>query len=129
MDAGVDEIIMVIAREIRTQLDVLAPEMTTHFVQVIPEFRHDEAVRDLMISSTASNLHAIVDLLEHGIELDDIAVPAAAAEYARRFARLDLSLEALPRAYRLGEHRFIQGLCEPSVAEVSTARAHLASPR
>jgi DNA-binding PucR family transcriptional regulator len=35
-------------------------------------------------------------------------VPAAAAEYARRFAQRDLSLEALLRAYRLGEHRVVQ---------------------
>jgi hypothetical protein len=35
-------------------------------------------------------------------------VPPAAAMYARRFAQHDLSLEALLRAYRLGEHMFLQ---------------------
>ncbi len=109
MEQGdVDAVVATVARGIAVTLPALTREMTEHFVEVIPEFRHDDAVRELMVSSTASNLSAIVDLLEHGIAFDDLAVPAAAAEYARRFAQRDLSLEALLRAYRLGEHRFVQ---------------------
>jgi DNA-binding PucR family transcriptional regulator len=78
------------------------------FVEVIPEFRHDETVRALMVASTSSNLSAIVDLLAHSIPAEQITVPPAAAEYARRFAQHSLSLEALLRAYRLGENRFMQ---------------------
>ncbi|WP_433802235.1 PucR family transcriptional regulator [Actinomycetospora sp. CA-084318] len=104
----VDAVVAAVARRIATGLPVLTREMTEHFVEVIPEFRHDDAVRELMVSSTAANLSAIVDLLEHGIAVDGLTVPAAAAEYARRFAQRDLSLEALLRAYRLGEHRFVQ---------------------
>ena len=74
----------------------------------IPEFRHDQAVQRLMVASTSSNLSAVVDMLMLGISLEDISVPPAAAEYARRFAQHDLSLEALLRAYRLGEHTFLQ---------------------
>lgn len=106
MEQDVETIISSVARVIRARLPVLVPEMTEHFVQVIPEFRRDDVALELMISSTVSNLHSIVDLLDHGIDPTDLAVPVAAAEYARRFARLDLSLEALLRAYRLGEHRF-----------------------
>src|SRR5262249_39663253 len=73
---------------------------------VIPEFRHDDAVRELMVASTSSNLVAIVDLLMHSIPVEQISVPAAAAEYARRFAQHSLSLEALLRAYRLRENPF-----------------------
>ncbi|MDT7624846.1 MAG: hypothetical protein QOF99_5747, partial [Pseudonocardiales bacterium] len=46
------------------------------------------------------------------ISLEDIVVPPAAAMYARRFAQHDLSLEALLRAYRLGEHMFLQWAIE-----------------
>ncbi|MFJ8196965.1 PucR family transcriptional regulator [Streptomyces sp. NPDC096152] len=108
MPAEVDAVVAEVARVIDTGLPRLTTEMTDYFVEVIPEFRHDETVRRLMTASTSANLVAIVDMLAHSIPLDRITVPPAAAEYARRFAQHDLSLEALLRAYRLGEHRFVQ---------------------
>jgi len=72
--------------------------MTAMFINIIPEFRHDQAVQRLMVASTSSILSAVVDILMLGISLEDISVPPAAAEYARRFAQHDLSLEALLRA-------------------------------
>jgi DNA-binding PucR family transcriptional regulator len=108
MPVGVDELVSDIARRIDADLPELTAEMTAHFIEVIPEFTHDKDVRQLMVASTSSNLVTIVDMLAHGITPDRIAVPAAAAEYARRFAQRDLSLEALLRAYRLGEHRVVQ---------------------
>ena len=82
--------------------------MTAMFINIIPEFRHDQAVQRLMVASTSSNLSAVVDMLMLGISLEDISVPPTAAEYARRFAQHDLSLEAccglLPnRTSALGE--------------------------
>ena len=97
-----------VARRIAAQLPDLTPAMTAMFIDNIPEFRHDQAVQRLMVASTSSNLSAVVDMLMLGISLEDISVPPAAAEYARRFAQHDLSLEALLRAYRLGEHTFLQ---------------------
>lgn len=108
MSPSVDAVVAEVARVIEADLPDLTTQMTEWFVEIIPEFRHDEAVRRLMVASTSSNLVAITDMLVHNIPLDRIAVPAAAAEYARRFAQHDLSLEALLRAYRLGEHRFVQ---------------------
>jgi hypothetical protein len=104
----VDTVVGEVARLIDADLPELTLQMTDWFVEVIPEFRHDDTVRRLMIASTSSNLVAIVDMLAHNIPIDRITVPPAAAEYARRFAQHDLSLEALLRAYRLGEHRFGQ---------------------
>lgn len=108
MAVGVDKLVSDVARRIEAELPTLTVEMTDHFVEVIPEFTHDEAVRQLMVASTSANLVTILDLLAHGISPDRVAVPAAAAEYARRFAQRDLSLEALLRAYRLGENRVVQ---------------------
>jgi hypothetical protein len=105
---SVDAVVAEVARRIDVDLPELTTEMADWFVEVIPEFRHDDIVRRLMVASTSSNLVAIVDILAHHIPLDRITVPPAAAEYARRFAQHDLSLEALLRAYRLGEHRFVQ---------------------
>lgn len=108
MAAGADAIVSDVARRIKTELPELTPKMTGMFVEVIPEFRRDEAAQRLMVASTSSNLNTIADMLALNLSLEDITVPPAAAEYARRFAQHDLSLEALLRAYRLGEHMFLQ---------------------
>jgi DNA-binding PucR family transcriptional regulator len=132
MNAHVDEVVRDVAKGIQAELEHLTAEMTSMFVDVIPEFRHDDAVRRLMVASTSSNLAAIVDMLALSISLDDITVPPAAAEYARRFAQHDLSLEALLRAYRLGEHMFIQwamntlGRLDLSTAEALAATSRIA---
>lgn len=108
MPVDVDAVVSDIARVIDTNLPELTRELTDYFVEVIPEFQHDETVRQLMVASTSSNLEAIVDVLAHKIPVDSITVPPAAAEYARRFAQHELSLEALLRAYRLGQHRLTE---------------------
>lgn len=103
-----DALVAEVGRGINARLAELTPELTDWFTEMIPEFRHDETVRQLMVASTSSNLAAILDVLIHSIPIESISVPPAAAEYARRFAQHDLSLEALLRAYRLGEHRVSQ---------------------
>lgn len=106
--------------------------MTSMFVDVIPEYRHDDDIRRLTVASTASNLASVIDMLAQDLVVDDIAVPAAAAESARRFAQHELSLEALLRAYRLGEHMFVQwaiadiaALCPPTDVALA-ATSHIA---
>ncbi|MEW1734931.1 PucR family transcriptional regulator [Nocardia beijingensis] len=108
MSADVDTTIREVAGRVKADLERLTSGMTARFAEVIPEFRHDDEVHRLMIASTASNLTAILDMLMLSISRDDITVPPAAAEYARRFAQHGMSLEALLRAYRLGEHMFMQ---------------------
>jgi DNA-binding PucR family transcriptional regulator len=105
MALDVDAVVSEVARGFEAKLPQLTVELTDYFVDVIPEFQHDDTVRKLMVASTSSNLVAIVDMLAHNIPVDSITVPPAAAEYARRFAQHELSLEALLRAYRLGEQR------------------------
>lgn len=103
-----EELVAEAARRIEARLGALVPEMTDSFVEVIPEFQHDDAVRRLMVASTTANVEAIIAMLVHKIAEDDISVPPAAAEYARRFAQHGLSLEGLLRAYRIGHNRFVR---------------------
>ncbi|MFF3571987.1 PucR family transcriptional regulator [Nocardia jiangxiensis] len=121
MSADVNQAILELAERLRADFDDLTSELTSMFIEVIPEFRHDDEVRRLMIASTASNLAAILDMLALSISRDDITVPPAAAEYARRFAQQGLSLEALLRAYRLGDHWFTQ-------RTIADLRAHGVAP-
>ncbi|MBO0875049.1 MAG: hypothetical protein J2P19_16835, partial [Pseudonocardia sp.] len=125
MDGGAEAIVRDAAKRLEADLPKLLPEMTSMFVEVIPEFRHDDAVRQLMIASTSSNVVTIIDMLALGISLEDISVPPAAAEYARRFAQLDLCLEGLLRAYRLGTHMFLQWVMTGLQARDLTAQEAL----
>ncbi|BBZ75834.1 ABC transporter substrate-binding protein [Mycolicibacterium anyangense] len=108
MPDTVEDVVRSTGASLKEQLATRTGAMITMFVEAIPEFHHDDEVEQLMVASTSSNLTAIVDMLALGISLDDITVPPAAVEYARRFAQHDLSLEGLLRAYRLGEHMFVQ---------------------
>ena len=118
------------ARGVNARLPELTAQLTGLFVEVIPEFRHDVAVQRLMVASTAANLSAIFDMLALAISFDNIAVPPAAAEYARRFAQHDSSLEALLRAYRLGENAVLQWMIsELANRELSSAEALAATGR
>ncbi|MBY8860104.1 helix-turn-helix domain-containing protein [Nocardia sp. CA2R105] len=121
MSADVNQATLELAERLRADFDDLTSELTSMFIEVIPEFRHDDEVRRLMIASTASNVAAILDMLALSISRDDITVPPAAAEYARRFAQQGLSLEALLRAYRLGDHWFTQ-------RTIADLRAHDVAP-
>jgi DNA-binding PucR family transcriptional regulator len=97
-----------VARTLATELTARTAELEAIFLDQIPEVRGDEAIQELMVASTSSNLSVMFDALRHGIRVDQIDVPAPAAAYAQRFAQRGLPLEALLRAYRLGDHRFIQ---------------------
>ena len=104
--------------------------MTAMFINIIPEFRHDQAVQRLMVASTSSNLSAVVDMLMLGISLEDISVPPAAAEYARRFAQHDLSLEALlPAYYQTERQRWEERSDATHIAQVRAVLATEGSQR
>jgi hypothetical protein len=62
------------------QLPDLIPEMTATLINIIPEFRHDQAVQRLMVATTSSNLGVVVDMLMLRFSLEDNSVPPAAAE-------------------------------------------------
>jgi hypothetical protein len=104
----VRDVVATIARELDDFARPLTEELAAQFLEEIPAFRGDESVRDLMAASTAANLSTIVDVLAHGLPVEPLDLPAAAAAYARRFAQRDLPVEGLLRAYRLGQVRVIR---------------------
>ena len=111
-EATVRQVVAQVARDLDQALQPRTAELAALFLDEIPTLRGDDAVRELMAASTASNLTTIYDVLLHGLPLDQIGVPAAAAAYARRFAQRDLPVEGLLRAYRLGQERLLQWCLE-----------------
>ncbi len=97
-----------VAGQLNAQVAECTAELERIFLAQIPEVHGDEAIEELLVASTAANLSVMFEALRHGIAVDEIDVPPPAAAYAQRFAQRGLPVEALLRAYRLGDHRFIQ---------------------
>ena len=75
-------------------------------VREIPQLRDDKRVLTLLDASVAENVATMLHILQHGIDLEKVHAPAAAAEYARRLAQRGVPIAALLRAYRIGSARF-----------------------
>jgi hypothetical protein len=74
----------------------------------IPELGGDQYLIDILESSISANVASILSALRYGIDVSNFEVPAIATEYARRLAQHGLPLEALVRAYRLGQTEFLR---------------------
>jgi len=130
---AVAELEAAVAREMEPALPALTEEMVAHFVEFIPDLRiEDEDIRELLHASSHANLVTAVDIFTHGIPVDQVEVPAAAAHYVRRMAQRDVPVESLLRAYRLGGGLFLQWWLraverhEPSSRTLLAATKHIA---
>lgn len=83
--------------------DVLYHELVDRIV----ELQGDPIILDLLHASTQGNLENVAHLVQGHIPLDHLEVPTTANEYARRVAQRGIPLDALLRAYRLGQRRFL----------------------
>jgi DNA-binding PucR family transcriptional regulator len=75
-------------------------------VRQIPQLRSDSRVLALLEASVGENVATVLNILQHGIDVEQVHTPAAAAEYARRLAQRGVPMTALLRAYRIGATRF-----------------------
>ncbi|WGP06578.1 helix-turn-helix domain-containing protein [Bacillus subtilis] len=105
--------------EVRTYVSRIAAGMTPHSPELtrrvydylatkITELGAEPALLDLLSASIAGNIETILHALQHGISSDNLEPPTAAFEYARRLAQRGISVNALVRAYRLGQQRLLQ---------------------
>ncbi|MFI5776776.1 PucR family transcriptional regulator [Nocardia sp. NPDC051570] len=74
----------------------------------IPELRGDARTVELLGASVEGNVDTILHALRHDIPVAGIQAPAAAIEYARRLAQHGIPVNALVRAYRLGQRRMTE---------------------
>ena len=84
----------------------LSAEIYDLIVREIPQLRRDLRVLALLEASVTENVAVLLHILQYGIDVQNVPVPAAAAEYARRLAQRDIPIAALLRAYRIGSTRF-----------------------
>jgi hypothetical protein len=102
------------AADVATALAPRVGEISTDvydlIVSDIPDLHTDGRVRALLAASVAENVATVLHILQHGIDVEQVHLPAAAEEYARRLAQREVPMTALLRAYRIGSTRF-QGWC------------------
>jgi hypothetical protein len=74
----------------------------------IPELRGDPMMIELLRASVESNVETMLHSAQHALDVSAIVPPTAATAYAQRLAQRGTSSNALIRAYRLGQRRFVE---------------------
>lgn len=74
----------------------------------VPELRADVHSAELLGSSVQGNLDTLLHALRHDIPATRIHLPSVAIEYTRRLAQHGVPLNALIRAYHLGQRRMTE---------------------
>jgi DNA-binding PucR family transcriptional regulator len=91
------------AERLHNRLAELSSLMHRSIEDQIPELPEDERLTDLLGASVEGNVDTILRALRYDIAVERVEAPTAALEYARRLAQHGVPVNALVRAYRLGQ--------------------------
>jgi hypothetical protein len=119
-----------VATALHQQLAAITIDMRTELAARITELGEDERLIDLLGASIEGNVDNILHSLRYGIPVDRIEPPSAGFEYARRLAQRGVPVNALVRAYRLGQQYLLRAAYEESRSRtIDVAVQHLAYDR
>ncbi len=93
------------ADRLHDRLAELSSGIQSLLEEQIPELRGDARVMELLGSSVEGNVDTILRALRYDIAVERVESPTAAMEYARRLAQHGVPVNALVRAYRLGQRQ------------------------
>jgi DNA-binding PucR family transcriptional regulator len=102
---GIDRCISEIGARLQPRLGVMASDIQGLLEEQIPEIGADAGSLELLGTSVQSNVEAVLHALRYEIPVERVEAPTAALEYARRLAQHGVPLNALVRAYRVGQRR------------------------
>jgi GGDEF-like domain/PucR C-terminal helix-turn-helix domain len=91
------------ADRLHNRLAELSSLMHRSLEDQIPELPEDERLTELLGASVEGNVDTILRALRYDIAVERVEAPTAALEYARRLAQHGVPVNALVRAYRLGQ--------------------------
>jgi DNA-binding PucR family transcriptional regulator len=91
------------AERLHNRLAELSSVMRRSLEDQIPELRGDERIMELLGPSVEGNVDTVLRALRYDIAVERVEAPTAALEYARRLAQHGVPVNALVRAYRLGQ--------------------------
>jgi hypothetical protein len=104
-DFDVTANVAIIAERLNRSLGDVSATVRSDLEERIPELRGDARTVELLGASVEGNIDTILHALQHDIAVERITAPTAALEYARRLAQHGVPVNALVRAYRLGQRR------------------------
>ena len=104
-DVGVNSYVAEVAGRLHDRLVDVSSAVRRSLEDQIPELRGDAALVELLGTSVEGNVDTILYSLRYDIAVERVEAPTAALEYARRLAQRGVPVNALVRAYRLGQRR------------------------
>jgi hypothetical protein len=104
-DIEVSSYVAGVAARLNERLTELSSALGRFLEEQIPELHGDAALMELLGTSVEANVHTVLHALRHDIVVERVEAPTAALEYARRLAQHGVPVNALVRAYRLGQRQ------------------------
>jgi GGDEF-like domain/PucR C-terminal helix-turn-helix domain len=104
-DVEVSSYVAGVAVRLHERLAELSSDLGQFLEDQIPELRGDAGLMELLGTSVEANIHTVLHALRLGIVVERVEAPTAALEYARRLAQHGVPVNALVRAYRLGQRQ------------------------
>ncbi len=98
-----DRLVGIIAARMNERVTEISASIRRGVEQEISELRADVHTVDLLGASVQGNIDTVLHALCHDIPAARIHLPVAASEYTRRLAQHGVPLNALVRAYHLGQ--------------------------
>ncbi len=102
---GVSSYVAEVAARLHDQLADVSSEVRRSLEHQITELRGDARLTELLGASVEGNVDTMLHALRYDIAVERVEAPTAALEYARRLAQHGVPVNALVRAYRLGQRR------------------------
>jgi hypothetical protein len=106
-EAAVAESVTLIIDRIGERAPDVTGSIQRYLAAEIVELRGDPALLELLRASVAGNVETVFDALRYDISIERVEPPTAALEYARRVAQHGIPVNALVRAYRLGQQQVL----------------------
>lgn len=104
-EADVSRFVAETATQMNDRIVELSAFIRGALEDAIPELRGDARTIELLGASVEGNVDTLLHALRHDIAVERVEAPTAALEYARRLAQHGVPVNALVRAYRLGQRQ------------------------
>jgi DNA-binding PucR family transcriptional regulator len=101
----VNRVVAEIGAQLNDRLAAVSGSIRAALEDAIPELRGDARTIELLGASVEGNVDTLLHALRHDIAVERVEAPTAALEYARRLAQHGVPVNALVRAYRLGQRQ------------------------
>src|ERR1700757_2396505 len=107
-ETQVAQLVASVGAALNADLAGLTQQIHLRLSAEIEDLRGDERILQLLGSSIEGNVDTILHMFQHGIGIDRVEPPSAAVEYARRLAQRGVPVNALVRAYWLGQDTLLR---------------------